>query len=85
MTFFRIGQLIKKLSPAKLLVGASKVLGGKGTKKGEFAGKDGGADDLGEFLCIGTRGCPATGNAEQFQALLLGIDPGTAADRADRK
>jgi hypothetical protein len=66
-------------------VSAGKVLGGKGAKKGKFPGKDRGTDDLAEFLCVGARRRSAPGYAEQLQALLLGLDAGSPANRPDRE
>ena len=40
------------LSPAQLLVGTGKVLGGECPQKRELPGKDGGADDFSEFSRI---------------------------------
>jgi hypothetical protein len=54
------------LSPAELLVGAGKVLGGKRPEERELAGKDTGCDDLSQFLGIGSRGTAAACHPEQF-------------------
>ncbi len=54
----------------------------KCTQQGKFAGKHARTDDLGEFLCIGTWWSAPAGNTEQLEALLLGLDSGTAPDGA---
>jgi hypothetical protein len=66
-------------------VGAGKVLGGKRSQEREFPGKDCGTDDLSEFLRVCTRGSSAPGNAEQFQAFMLGLNAGPTTDRPDRE
>ena len=74
-----------KLPAPELLVGAGKVLGGKGAEQGEFTGKDRGTDDLGKFLCIRAGWGAASGNPQQPEAFRLGLDSGATADGADRQ
>ena len=68
------GTALPLRSPSQFLVGAGEVLGGQCSYERKFTGEHAGPDDLREFLCIRTRGCPAAGNAKDIETLVLGVD-----------